>query len=82
MNPTTIDPRVIAESFQMDTYELAEQLTAWAYTALPGGMFNEGDTFGPMKLDEFDAAVEKARLYIAQAHECMKAYHEDNPPVA
>lgn len=79
MTPTQIDPRQLAETFQMDTYELAEQLTGWAYAALPGGMFNEGDTFGAMSLDEFDAKVEKARRYLADANECMKAYHEDNP---
>ena len=79
MTPTLIDPRKVAEMFQMDTYELAEQLTAWAYAALPGSMFNEGDTFGAMPLDEFDAKVEKARRYLADANACMKAYCEDNP---
>jgi len=79
MTPTLIDPRKVAEMFQMDTYQLAEQLTAWAYDALPGGMFNSEDVFGPMPLEDFDAAVEKARRYLVDAHEAMKAWNADNP---
>jgi hypothetical protein len=80
MTATQIDPRQLAETFQMDTFELAEHLGSWAYDALPGGgaIFG-GDQFGPMSLDDFDEAVAKARRYLADANECMKAYLEDNP---
>jgi hypothetical protein len=79
MTPTQIDPRQLAETFQMDTYELAEQLASWAYTALPGNLFNSEDVFGPMPLEDFDAAVEKARRYLVDSHESMKAWSADNP---
>jgi hypothetical protein len=65
---TITDPRAIAATLDMDTYQLAEQLVTWA-----------NDALGPMPLEDFDAQVEKARRYLENAHEAFKAWMQDNP---
>jgi len=76
---TQIDPRVIAESLQMDTYALSETLTVWANDALPSIGFETRDLRGPSSLDAFDEQVAKSRRYLEAAHEAFKAYTQDNP---
>lgn len=75
----TVDPRTIAAALQMDTYDLASVLVNWALDAVPSPDFETRDQRGPMPLDEFDAQVEKARRYLAAAHESFAAWQEDNP---
>jgi hypothetical protein len=76
---TITDPRAIAATLDMDTYQLAEQLVTWANDALPTISFEARDFRGPMPLEDFDAQVEKARRYLENAHEAFKAWMQDNP---
>lgn len=77
MEATTVDPRVIAESLQMDTEDLARVLTTWAREALPRPEYERN--WEPMALEVFDAAVERSRNYLVAAHEAQKAWEQDNP---
>jgi hypothetical protein len=79
MTSIRLGPQALAAQLNMDNYELAENLTAWAYTALPGSMWHAGETFGPMPLGEFDEAVAKARRYLVDANESMAVWLRENP---
>jgi len=76
---TIVDPRVIAATLQMDTYQFAETLTGWAADSLPSIGFEERKSRGPSSLEAFDEQVEKARRYLEAAHEAFAAYLADNP---
>lgn len=77
MTAIQLDPRVIAESLFMDTSDLARILTKWAKDELPAPEYDRA--WEPMALEDFDAAVERARNYLVAAHEAQKAWNEDNP---
>jgi hypothetical protein len=68
MEPTTVDIRVIAESLQMDTYDLSGVLVKWAEEALPKPDFETRAMRGPTSLRWFDESVERARRYLESAH--------------
>lgn len=78
-NAVTVDPRMIAETLQMDTYALAETLVGFANDSLPTIDFEAREFRGPMPLDRFDDAVERARRHLEGAHEAFKAWLQDNP---
>lgn len=79
MSALTVDPRVIAESLQMDTYDLAAVLVQWAAEAMPKPDYETRTERGPMTLERFDEHVARARLYLESAHEAFKAWDADNP---
>ena len=79
MTTTQVDPRVIAESLQMDTYDLAHVLVTWAGEALPSPTFETSTVRGPMPLDVFDERVATARRYLESAHAAFAAWEDDNP---
>ena len=74
---TTVAPRVIAEALHMDTLALAEVLATWALEAIP--IVDWDGRRGPSSLENFDDSVAVARRYLANAHEAMSAWLEDNP---
>ncbi len=75
----TVDPRVIAESLQMDTYDLAAVLVKWSGEELNGPDFETSAMRGPTPLDVFDERVERSRRYLEAAHAAFDAWQEDNP---
>lgn len=79
MNALTVDPRVIAESLQIDTYDLAGLLVQWSGEAVPVPDFETTHRRGPMPLDEFDEQTEKARRHLESAHAAFEAWEHDNP---
>lgn len=78
-NATIVDPRVIAESLQMDTYDLAAVLVGWARDAVPSPGFETTHARGPMPMDDYDEQVAKARRYLESAHAAFDAWQTDNP---
>lgn len=78
MESTTVDPRVIAESLDIGTDDLARMLTKWAADALP--ILDYDHNWEPTSLATFEDAVARSRRYLEQAHEAQKAWDEDNPP--
>jgi hypothetical protein len=79
MSALTVDPRVIAEALQIDTYDLARVLVTWANDEMPQATYETSNQRGPMPLDVFDGRVERARYYLEAAHASFDAWQEDNP---
>ncbi len=77
MNGTNVDPRVIAESLDMDTFDLARVLVKWAGEALPVVEFDR--RYEPPSFEYFDERVARARRLLESAHEAYKAWQIDNP---
>ena len=80
MSVPTVDPRVIADALQMDTYDLSRILVDWSGKELTGPTYETSSQPGPTPLDVFDARVERARRYLESAHAAFDAWYADNPP--
>lgn len=80
MTAIQLDPRVVADTLGMDTYELAVGLRGWAIDRLRGQIADLGiEITDHDRLDVFDREVGSARNLLEAAVEAEKAYHEDNP---
>lgn len=77
MTVVTLDPRDVAEALHIGTDDLARLLTGWAKEEMPDIDFDR--KWEPTDLDTFDERVARARRYLEDAHEAMKAWNQDNP---
>ena len=79
MPAVPVDPRVIAEALQIDTYDLARILVEWSGQELTGPTYETSSQRGPTPLVVFDVSVERARRYLESAHAAFDAWDADNP---